>query len=60
MGMANKLIGYAYLVDDRARIRWAGCGFASPEEVKALGLGAKVLLSRLEKRKSSTTPRSSL
>jgi ATP10 protein len=29
MGMDNKHIGYLYLVDWNARIRWAACGYAA-------------------------------
>jgi hypothetical protein len=29
MGMENKHIGYVYLVDWNARIRWAACGYAA-------------------------------
>ncbi|KAF8587188.1 hypothetical protein K439DRAFT_1630891 [Ramaria rubella] len=49
MGMTNKHVGYVYLVDEKCRIRWAGCGFAAEEEPESLRICTRVLLQRLEK-----------
>jgi hypothetical protein len=46
LGITNKHVGYIYLVDQHAKIRWAGCGFATPEEREALRRGVAVLLGR--------------
>ena len=46
LGITNKHVGYIYLVDSQAKIRWAGCGFATPEEREALRRGVAVLLGR--------------
>jgi len=48
MAMANKLLGYAYLVDQDCKIRWAGCGFATADERGALAVGTRILLERLK------------
>ncbi|CAE6524193.1 unnamed protein product [Rhizoctonia solani] len=47
LGMENKHIGYTYLLDDNLKVRWAGCGFARPEESEALANCTRVLLDRL-------------
>ncbi|EJD51219.1 hypothetical protein AURDEDRAFT_99338 [Auricularia subglabra TFB-10046 SS5] len=44
--MENKYVGYVFLLDKRQRVRWAGCGFASPAERDALMRCAGVLLER--------------
>jgi ATPase complex subunit ATP10 len=49
LGMVNKHVGYVYLVDENAKIRWAGCGFAREEETEALRNCARVLLRRLDR-----------
>lgn len=36
LGMANGKVGYVYLVDEKCRIRWAGCGDATKEERESL------------------------
>lgn len=63
IGMTNKHLGYVYLVDENAKIRWAAVSFAntgqgkSPaewdsatevDEVEALVTCTKVLLQRLK------------
>lgn len=35
-GMVNSKVGYVYVLDDRCRIRWAGCGSAWPGEKESL------------------------
>ncbi|QRV76063.1 F1F0 ATP synthase assembly protein ATP10 [Ceratobasidium sp. AG-Ba] len=47
LGMENKHIGYTYLVDENLKVRWAGCGFARPEETEALANCTRLLLERL-------------
>lgn len=49
MGMTNKHVGYVFLVDWEGRIRWAGCGWASPEEEEGLRRCCWVLRDRLVK-----------
>ena len=34
--ITNKLIGHAFLVDVKGRVRWHGCGNAEEEEVVSL------------------------
>ena len=46
MGIENKIVGYVYLVDAECRIRWAGCGTATNEEVESLRAATRVLLDR--------------
>jgi ATPase complex subunit ATP10 len=48
LGIANKHIGYVYLVDENLRLRWAGGGDAMAEEAEGLERCAKVLLDRLD------------
>ena len=47
IGMHNKHVGYTYLVGPDGKIRWAGCGFAEPDEERALTACTAVLLDRL-------------
>ncbi|KDN42958.1 hypothetical protein RSAG8_06484, partial [Rhizoctonia solani AG-8 WAC10335] len=55
LGMENKHIGYTYLLDDSLKVRWAGCGFARPEESEALSNCTRVLLDRLASGPTSPT-----
>ncbi|WVQ99891.1 hypothetical protein IAU59_007034 [Kwoniella sp. CBS 9459] len=48
LGIENKLLGYVYLVDPNLKIRWAGCGQATPEEAQALRRATAVLLGRMK------------
>jgi ATPase complex subunit ATP10 len=48
MGFVNSKVGYVYLLDEKVRIRWAGCADAMPEEAQALLSCTRVLLKRLE------------
>ena len=50
LGITNKHVGYVYLVDPAGKIRWAGCGFATPEEREALRRGVAVLLGRVKQK----------
>jgi ATPase complex subunit ATP10 len=59
LGMENKHIGYTYLIDENLKIRWAGCGFARPEESDALTNCTRVLLERLESSQEATEKPSS-
>nr|XP_018261342.1 uncharacterized protein I303_05780 [Kwoniella dejecticola CBS 10117]OBR83500.1 hypothetical protein I303_05780 [Kwoniella dejecticola CBS 10117] len=47
LGIDNKLLGYIYLVDQNLKVRWAGCGTATPEESQALRRATAVLLRRI-------------
>ncbi|WWC90865.1 uncharacterized protein L201_005802 [Kwoniella dendrophila CBS 6074] len=47
LGLDNKLLGYCYLVDQNMKIRWAGCGQATPQESQALRRATAVLLGRV-------------
>lgn len=53
IGMENKHIGYTYLIDENLKVRWAGCGFARPEEADALSNCARILLERMNPPSSS-------
>ncbi|CAE6421646.1 hypothetical protein ACGC1H_001847 [Rhizoctonia solani] len=55
LGMENKHIGYTYLLDDNLKVRWAGCGFARPEESEALANCTRILLDRLDSGSTSPT-----
>lgn len=46
LGIENKLLGYVYLVDADCKVRWAGNGEATPEEVDYLRRAAAVLVRR--------------
>ncbi|WWC71694.1 uncharacterized protein I206_105652 [Kwoniella pini CBS 10737] len=48
LGIDNKLLGYIYLVDQNLKVRWAGCGTATPEESQALRRATAVLLGRIK------------
>lgn len=50
LGMVNKHVGYVYLLDEKCRVRWAGCADAKEEEANALANCTGVLLDRLEKK----------
>ncbi|EIW67444.1 hypothetical protein TREMEDRAFT_17176, partial [Tremella mesenterica DSM 1558] len=49
LGIENKLLGYVYLIDPNAKIRWAGNAMASEEEVDNLRRATAVLMRRLVK-----------
>ncbi|KAL6302989.1 ATP10 protein-domain-containing protein [Sparassis latifolia] len=51
LGMTNRHVGYVYLVDEKCRIRWAGCADPKPEESEALKVCTNVLLDRHSKQK---------
>lgn len=51
MGMTNKHVGYVFLVDWEARIRWAGCSWATVDEEEALRKCTHVLVKRLKERR---------
>ncbi|WVW85772.1 hypothetical protein I302_107810 [Kwoniella bestiolae CBS 10118] len=48
LGIDNKLLGYVYLIDQNLKVRWAGCGSATPEEAQALRRATAVLLGRIK------------
>lgn len=48
MGMGNKHVGYVFLVDEKGKIRWAGCSWATAEEEEGLRKCCTVLVKRLE------------
>ena len=48
MGMENKHVGYVFLVDSNAKIRWAGAGWSTVEEEEALRKCALVLMKRFK------------
>lgn len=53
LGLANKLLGYVYLIDWNKKIRWAGCGFSNSDEVSGLFSGTRTLLQRFDESKKS-------
>jgi mitochondrial ATPase complex subunit ATP10 len=56
LGMTNSRIGYVYLVDENAKIRWAACADAKEEEEEALIRCAGVLLNRHKRPSFTRTP----
>lgn len=52
LGIANRHVGYVYLVDTNLKIRWAACADPKVEEVHALRSCAEVLLGRIAKARS--------
>jgi hypothetical protein len=46
LGLENKLVGYVFLIDQNLKVRWAGCGPATAEEVDHLRKGTAVLMRR--------------
>ncbi|RPD61372.1 hypothetical protein L227DRAFT_592925 [Lentinus tigrinus ALCF2SS1-6] len=61
LGIANKHVGYVYLVDPKLKIRWAACADPKSEEVSALKTCTTVLLERLSKQQDTqveSTPES--
>lgn len=42
------MLGYVYLVDAECKIRWAGCGMASEEEITNLRRATAVLMGRMK------------
>ncbi|KAL1949056.1 hypothetical protein VTO73DRAFT_10862 [Trametes versicolor] len=49
LGIANRHVGYVYLVDPKLKIRWAGCADPKAEEIAALRTCTSVLLDRSTK-----------
>lgn len=49
LGIANRHVGYVYLVDPKLKIRWAGCADPKAEEIAALRTCTSVLLDRSNK-----------
>lgn len=39
IGLLNTKVGYTYLVDQHCRIRWAGSGNSTPEEMEGMNKG---------------------
>ncbi|KAJ7072692.1 ATPase assembly factor ATP10, partial [Mycena amicta] len=50
LGLANKMVGYVYLIDENLKIRWAAGGDATTAELAALESCTRVLLKRLEEK----------
>ncbi|KAL7277255.1 hypothetical protein ACG7TL_009108 [Trametes sanguinea] len=49
LGIANRHVGYVYLVDPKMKVRWAACADPKSEEIAALLTCTKVLLDRSSK-----------
>ena len=47
VGLVNERVGYVYLLDAQARIRWAASGVATSEEIEALVKGVRRLVETL-------------
>ncbi|KAI0676381.1 ATP10 protein-domain-containing protein [Trametes maxima] len=56
LGIANRHVGYVYLVDPKLKIRWAGCADPKAEEIAALRTCTSVLLDRSSKEQESGNP----
>lgn len=48
LGIENKILGYVYLVDQNAKIRWAGNAMATEQEAQNLRRAAGVLMTRMQ------------
>lgn len=48
LGLGNSLLGYVFLVDHNAKVRWAACGLATEDEVKSFRRAAAVLVGRMK------------
>ncbi|GFZ49355.1 hypothetical protein JCM24511_07475 [Saitozyma sp. JCM 24511] len=48
LGIENKLLGYVFLVDHNLKVRWAGCGPATPKETEDLRTATAVLMRRMQ------------
>lgn len=49
IGYLNSKVGYVYLIDGDCKIRWAGSGLATPEEIGSLTAGVERLLYEMKK-----------
>ncbi|KAI0642756.1 ATP10 protein-domain-containing protein [Trametes meyenii] len=58
LGIANRHVGYVYLVDPKLKIRWAACADPKAEEIAALRTCTSVLLDRSSKEKELQTTES--
>ncbi|KAI0370527.1 hypothetical protein BV20DRAFT_279951 [Pilatotrama ljubarskyi] len=57
LGIANRHVGYVYLVDPQLKIRWAACADPKAEEIAALKACTSVLLQRsMKERQASSGP----
>ncbi|KAI0828640.1 ATP10 protein-domain-containing protein [Trametes gibbosa] len=54
LGLANRHVGYVYLVDPKLKIRWAACADPKAEEIAALRTCTSVLLDRSTKPSAPT------
>ncbi|KAI8976571.1 ATP10 protein-domain-containing protein [Trametes punicea] len=54
LGIANRHVGYVYLVDPNLKIRWAACADPKAEEIAALRTCTSVLLDRSSKQQQTT------
>lgn len=59
LGIANKHVGYVYLVDPKLKVRWAGCADPKSEEIAALKTCTTVLLDRISKQQDPSLPNAS-
>ncbi|RSH81404.1 Mitochondrial ATPase complex subunit atp10 [Saitozyma podzolica] len=48
LGIENRLLGYVFLVDHNLKVRWAGCGPATPKETEDLRTATAVLMRRMQ------------
>ena len=53
LGIENQLLGYVFLIDDNAKIRWAGCGPATEKEAQDLRTATAVLMRRVMEKTDS-------
>ncbi|MCJ1400161.1 Mitochondrial ATPase complex subunit atp10 [Xylographa trunciseda] len=49
IGMLNGKVGYVYLVDSECRIRWAGSGRATEDEIESLAKGVSRLVGEWQR-----------
>ncbi|KAI0355990.1 hypothetical protein OH77DRAFT_1478962 [Trametes cingulata] len=55
LGIANRHVGYVYLVDPKLKIRWAACADPKVEEIAALKTCTSVLLDRSMKERQTSS-----
>ncbi|KAI0763048.1 ATP10 protein-domain-containing protein [Trametes elegans] len=54
LGIANRHVGYVFLVDPNLKIRWAACADPKAEEIAALRTCTSILLDRTAKEQPSS------
>ena len=53
LGIENQILGFVYLIDQNAKVRWAGNAMATPKESEDLRRATAVLMRRLKEGSAS-------